>query len=85
MRIAHRELLRLLLQTDLHRLVTAAAEGTALRHVQKIDRRSADRDQTLLAVVHIRYGTEQPLRIFMTLHGRKYRLQSRAHRCFRRT
>ena len=65
MRIADRELLRLLLQTDFHRLVTAAAEGTALRHVQKINRRSADRDQTLLAVVHIRYGTEQPLRIFM--------------------
>ena len=66
MRFTDGYLLRLLLQTDLHCLVTAAAECTALWHVQKIDRRTADRDQTLLAVVYVWNRTQQSLRILMS-------------------
>ena len=63
---AQLQLFRLFIQTDLHCILTPAAERASLRHIQKVDRCSADGDQTLFAVVHTRDGTEKSLRVLMT-------------------
>ena len=57
---------RFLAQTDLHTLIAAGRKRAALRRIQHINRRSLDRDKTLmLLTVHARNAADQPLGVLV--------------------
>ena len=59
------QLVRNLCQADLHSRIASRTERTSLRHVEKVDRCTRDRNQFLLHIARARNRTKQTLGIFM--------------------